>query len=287
MAASVRGRARRIGRALLPPAMTAVWRHLQAGRASEWRYEPTWPRSTDQGWHEPEISATQARRLDAFARSIEAPCPLGASAEADATDPPSFGVQNTYLAFAYAFACAALERQPVRVLDWGGGLGQYHLLARSLFPGVAMSWVCHDLAPVIERGRAVVEETEFETDPERVLGSTYGLVLASGSLHYAEDWRTVLKGLCGAADFWLYVTRLPVVTDASDYVVVQRAHRHGYPTSYPGWVVNRGNFLDPVTAEGFILVRELLLADRSLIPRAPEQPEYRGFLLRRDEGGAP
>lgn len=286
MAASVGGRARRIGRALLPPAMTAVWRRLQAGRASEWRYEPTWPRTTDQGWHEPEISATQARRLTAFARSIAEPSPLGASPEASATEPPSNAVHNTYLAFAYAFARAALERQPVRVLDWGGGLAQYHLLARSLFPDVAISWVCHDLSPLVECGKAVVEETEFEADPERVLLSTYGLVLASGSLHYAEDWRMVLKRLCGAADPWLYITRIPVVNNADDYVVVQRAHRHGYPTSYPGWVVNRRSLLEPVTAEGFTLTRELLIDERPWIPRAPEQPEYRGFLFRQLDGEA-
>ena len=285
-AAAAHRQARRLASALLPPAVPALWRRLRAGGAAEWRHEATWPRTADQGWQDPAIASTQARRLAAFSRSIEPPSPLGSSPEADAANPPSPAVQNTYLAFAYAFARAALERHPVRVLDWGGGLGQYRLLASSLFPDVTTSWVCHDLPSLVDRGKALNEMVEFDADADRVLGSTYELVLASSSLQYTQDWRIVLKRLCGAADPWLYVTRMPVVSGADDYVAVQRAHRHGYPTSYPGWVLNRRSFLEAVTAEGFTLVREVLIDERPQIPRAPEQPAYRGFLCRREDAGA-
>lgn len=276
-----REHAGRLGRALLPPIVPAVIRRLRGKANAEWSYAPSWPSLGDRGWLEPAIAATQAGRLAGYRASVAAPRPLGASPEGDANGPPDYAVHNTYMSFAYAFARAALESQPVTLLDWGGGLGQYHLLARSLFPDVELSYVCHDLPQLVATGTPVANEAAFDADAARVLRSTYSLVVASSSLQYAENWQSVLSGLCAAAHPWLYVTRIPVVLGADDYVIVQRAHRHGYPTSYPGWVVNRRSLLDGVLNAGFDLVREVLIDERPLIPGAPEQPEYRGFLFRR------
>ncbi len=282
------GNVRRWAKALLPPVVATGLRRLRDGRSpQEWSYRPSWPVAGDPGWAEPAIAETQAKRLRGFAEAIAAPRPLGVSAEAgvQVSGDPDYAAHNTYLAFAYAFARAALDGPPVSVLDWGGGLGQYRLLLGSLFPDVAVSYTCHDLQPLVEAGASLVDDVAFDADPDRVLAGRYSLVVASGSLHYTEAWPDLLRSLSRAATRWLYVTRLPVVIAADDYVLVQHAHRHGYPASYPGWVLNRARFVGAVEADGFELVRELLIDERPPAPGAPEQPEYRGFLFRRTEDG--
>lgn len=272
---------RRLARALLPPVVTAGLERLHARRTTpEWAYLPAWPEAAGRGWAEPAIAEVQAKRLQAFVDSIAAPSPLGVSAEGEAH---ALGVQNTYLAFAYVLGRAALGRtgSPLTVLDWGGGLGQYSLLARSLLPEAPLAYTCHDLEPLVDTGASLVDGVRFEADPQRALSGRYDLVVASSSLHYTETWRDLVRSLCGAASTWLYVTRQPVVMTAEDYVVVQRAHRHGYPTSYPGWVLNRGGLVAAVEGEGFGLEREFLIDERPPVDGAPEPPEYRGFLFRR------
>ena len=281
-------RARRLARALLPPAVTAGLERLRGRRTvAEWTYLPSWPAAEGPGWTEPAIAEVQAKRLQAFVDSIAAPSPLGASAEGEPSDRRDYGVHNTYLAFAYVLGRAALSApgSPVTILDWGGGLGQYHLLARSLFPELELSYTCHDLEPLATMGASLVDGVTFDADRDRVLAGRYDLVVASSSLHYAEAWRDLLRSLCGAASTWLYVTRQPVVMGAEDYVLVQRAHRHGYPTSYPGWVLNRDGLVDAVEAEGLELHREFLIDERPPASGAPEAPEYRGFLFRRTGDG--
>jgi len=108
----------------------------------------------------------------------------------------------------------------------------------------------------------------------------YDLVLASGSLQYSEDWAATLGGLAGAAERYLYVTRLPVALRVESFVVMQRAHRYGYDTEYLGWVVNRDELIDRARAAGLELVREVLLPAWLSAEGAPEAPtDHRGFLF--------
>ncbi len=86
-------------------------------------------------------------------------------------------------------------------------------------------------------------------------------------------------------DRYLYVTRQPFVETAGSFVVVQRPYRYGYMTEYPGWFLNRGEFLAETRALGLTLVREFLVAERPMVPGAPEQAEYRGFLFTTSNAG--
>jgi putative methyltransferase (TIGR04325 family) len=177
--------------------------------------------------------------------------------------------------FAYVLAVAARGRERLSVLDWGGGFGHYHALARSVLPGLELDWHVKETPPVAARGCALNPEVTFHDD-DSALDRRFDLVVASSSLQYAEDWRALLGRLAGAAEPYLYVARVPVALRAPSFVVIQRPYVHGYDTEYLGWVLNR----DELLAAAPPLAREFLLDARFSAAGAPEDPvDHRSFLF--------
>jgi putative methyltransferase (TIGR04325 family) len=170
------------------------------------------------------------------------------------------------------------------MLDWGGGIGHYAIYARALLPEVALDYHCRDLPRFAAAAKDVLPEAAFHDADETALARTYDLVLASSSLHYSRDWRAALAKLAAVAAPYLYVTRQPFVETAASFVVVQRPYRYGYMTEYPGWFLNRAEFLGETRALGLQLLREFLIAERPVVRGAPEQADYRGFLFAAPSG---
>jgi putative methyltransferase (TIGR04325 family) len=165
------------------------------------------------------------------------------------------------------------------MLDWGGGPGHYAVLARALVPGIELEYWSKDVPTLASLGRELLPDERF-ADDDSCLERRYDLVLASGSLQYAEDWQTMLARLAGATTGYLYVTRIPVALESESFVVLQRAYRYGYDTEYLGWVVNRAELLEVAREAGLELVREVLLPDYLAAEGAPEAPvDHRGFLF--------
>lgn len=275
-------------RSLAPPVVLEAARALRnsVGRA-EWERVPAagaWTRGGS-GWEHESVVATQRARWDSFVAAARGPGPLGRSPEADAALPDDIGAHNTFMAFAYVLARAARGRERLVWLDWGGGLGQYAVLGRALLPEVALEYHCRDTAALAAAGRALQPEAVFHDDDGSCFARRYDLVMASSSLQYSEDWAGTLGRLAGAARAYLYVTRMPFVRRAGSYVAVQRPHRYGYRTEYPGWVLNHAEFLARAAACGLALDREFLIDERPHIKGAPEPCRYRGFLFRAGAGG--
>jgi putative methyltransferase (TIGR04325 family) len=164
------------------------------------------------------------------------------------------------------------------VLDWGGGVGLFALLARAVLPGVAVEYHCKDVPIVCEAGRRLFPDLTFHQD-EGCLERKYDLVLASGSLEYSESWRDVLAGLAGAADRYLYLARMPVCSEHPSFVILHRLHVFGVRTEALAWVFNRGELIEAVGASGLELQREFLMGLRNSVHRAPEAYQSTGFLL--------
>ena len=209
--------------------------------------------------------------------------PLGVYHEARADEPllrEDAAAHNMLVSFAYVLARAAQGREGLSVLDWGGGLGHYAVLARAVLPGVALDWHCREVPSVARAGRSVNQEVTFHED-DTCLERSYDLVLASSSLQYEPDWRSLLRRLAGATSGLLLVTRLPIALQAPSFVILQRAGSYGYDTEYLGWVVSRAELLDAAAAAGLVLDRELLLDAWLSAAGAPEDPiGHRGFLFR-------
>lgn len=279
-------RFRRLAVRLLPPIVADAVRRVMRGRregdATEWEYLPGgWPEGDPgiRGWNAESVLRTQLDRWPRFTASVAGTGPIGLSHEAADPDPADYGTHNTVMSFAYVLARAAQGRSRISVLDWGGGIGHYYAYGRALLPEVALDYHCRDLPLLVDGGRSILPDAVFHSTDETALSRTYDLVMASSSLHYARDWRGTLAKLASVAGSYVYVTRQPFVEEAPSFVVVQRPSRHGYLTEYPGWFLNRDEFLAEARGLGLSLLREFLIAERPVVPKAPAQADYRGFLF--------
>jgi putative methyltransferase (TIGR04325 family) len=270
----------------LPPAILSAIRRVRArGKQPDWEYCPEgWhTRSAAiRGWNVEDVVESQRRTWDDFVRLASGTGPLGINHTDIPPHPLNHGAHNTVMAFAYVLALAAHGKESVSLLDWGGGLGHYAVLGRSLLPpGVRLEYFCKEVPLLCAAGRRLLPEATFFDTEEACEGRTYDLVMASGSLHYAEDWRAALARLAGLAAPYFYLTRQPIVEAAPSFVVVQRAYGCGYNTEYLGWFLNRGEILNAASTAGLELVREVLIDEHPEVAGAPEQCHYRGFLFRR------
>lgn len=286
---TVTRRARRLVGQLLPPIVAEPLRRtiLRRRASEEWQYCPQgWPEDDPQihGWDADSVAETQLARWPAFIRSAETVGPLGLSSEAANPVELDYGTHNTIMSFGYVLERAARGRDGLSMLDWGGGIGHYAVYARALVPDVKLDYHCRDLPRLARAGRQVLPDATFHETDASALARQYDLILASSSLHYAKEWRSTLTSLASVTGRYLYVTRQPVVTTAASFVVVQRPHRYGYMTEYPGWFLNRTEFLEEARALGLELLREFLIAERPVVPGAPEQADYRGFLFAAPSG---
>jgi putative methyltransferase (TIGR04325 family) len=166
------------------------------------------------------------------------------------------------------------------MLDWGGGIGHYYLLAKNLMPALDIEYHCKDAPVFAEHGQKLFHEASFHTD-NSCLDRQYELVFASGSLQYSQDWSNVFSRLAAAASNYLLITRLPTVKTVPSYVFIQRPYLHGYNTEYLAWCLNRDEFMHVAQATGMQLMREFLVGDNHPIPNAPERCEYYGFLFKK------
>jgi len=283
---AVKGALRRLG--LLGGATPEAARSAVAADQPEFELVPEgWSRPVT-GWDGGTVADAYVAKWPEWVAALDGPGPLGVYHEARAGDPlrrDDMASHNMLVSFAYVLARAAHGRDALSVLDWGGGLGHYAVLARAVLPEVTLDWHCREVPSVAAAGARANPEVTFHTD-DACLELTYDLVLASSSLQYEPDWQRLLRRLAGAASGFLLVTRLPIALEAPSFVVLQRAQGYGYATEYLGWVVSRDELLAEASAAGLELDRELLLDAWLSAAEAPEDPiGHRGFLFRPSVGG--
>ena len=235
------------------------------------------------GWDGGTVAEAYLAKWPEWVAALEGTGPLGVYHEARAGEHlarDDVAAHNMLISFAYVLARAAQWRDRVSVLDWGGGLGHYAVVARAVLPGVGLDWHCREVASVARAGATVNPEVTFHDD-DACLDRTYDLVLASSSLQYEPDWKALLRRLAAATSGLLLVTRLPVALEAPSFVILQRAQAYGYATEYLGWVVSRQELLAEASAAGLVLDRDLLLDAWLSAAGAPEDPiGHRGLLFR-------
>ncbi len=279
---AVKGALRRIGLLRAVPGPDAL-PAPEPARPPEFEHVPEgWARQVA-GWDGGTVAEAYLAKWPEWVAALEGTGPLGVYHEARAGERlASYDVaaHNMLVSFAYVLARAAHGRAGISVLDWGGGLGHYAVVARAVLPGVDLDWHCREVASVARAGATVNPEVTFHDD-DACLDRRYDLVLASSSLQYESDWKAVLRRLAAATSGFLLVTRLPVALEAPSFVILQRADAYGYATEYLGWVVSRQEILAEASAAGLVLDRELLLDAWLSAAGAPEDPiGHRGFLFR-------
>ena len=248
-------------------------RQRQLAILPEWEYLPEGWATQDsyiKGWDVESILDIRQKNLPELLKLVQSTRPLG----------NSYASHNTYMVYAYVLALTARNKDKISILDWGGGIGDYYLISKSLMPNIEIDYHCKEVPVLCQGGREALPEVKFYEKEEECFKQSYDLVLASSSLQYFEDWQRVVQKLAAVSRSYLYITRLPIVYQAASFVVLQRAYRYGYQTEYMGWFLNQEVFLNYVSSLQMELVREFLIEERFLVQGAPEQGECRGFLFR-------
>jgi len=247
----------------------------------EWEYvREGWRKSDPRaaGWNHPSVADTMNDNWPKFSEIVRSARPLGIYPLAPQIR--SEAGHNVSMTFGYVLARAAHDKARLSLLDWGGALGQYALMASHLLPEASLDITVKDLPDVCRVGRALLPSLSFDTDDAQCFSRKYDLVMASNSLQYAEEWRSIVARMVESATGWIYITRLPVVHQSPSYVVVQRRYHYGYQTEYISWVLNRGVFLSHLASLGATLVREFIAGGNEQYSGAPEVAETAGFLFR-------
>lgn len=277
-------RLRRLAAWLIPLGLIGLARRL-LGRP--WRdtsrdfvYVGTaWPaaETSEPAWDD--MAATLAERWPAFVDACSGTAPLDVAHEAAEHTARNDAFHNTYMTFGYVLTLAARSRPRLSVMDWGGGLGHYRVIAESLLPDVDFDYHVKDLPAVCEQGRRLSPEITFH-DSDACLEERYDLVMASGSLHCVADWRSAATCLARATRGHLYITRLPVLLAAPTCVMRQDATQHGFSDELLEWFINRDEFLDHMDEQGMELVREFYVQEAHDVGDDALRPDTRGFLFR-------
>jgi putative methyltransferase (TIGR04325 family) len=277
---------RRALAALTPPAL-----YEPARRAWHREWAPAWevvdrwtPPAT--AWDQESVARVEREAWPRHVRMSSPTGVLGAEDGARRVGRSELWRHNTAVSHAYALMLAERERRDghLSILDWGGGVGQFHLTAKAVLPDVEIRYEVKDLPALCRAGRSLQPEVTFH-DGEDCLGRRYDLVMAASSLQYHEDWQTTLARLGAAAGPYLFLSRVPTVFERASFLVRQRPYRTYDDTEYVSWVVNRDELLAAASRSGLTLTREFLSGEEASVRGAPEQFETRGFLFRAD--GAP
>jgi putative methyltransferase (TIGR04325 family) len=273
-----------VSKRILPPILADAVNSFRGRQRSapEWTFiGDSWSNSIGgKSWEDQSIVATQLAKWDQFNELVAESGPLGIAHEAVHLANIELGAHNDTMAFAYVLCRCRGSNTSVSMLDWGGGLGHYYVLAGALLPDLRIEYFCKDVPSIAEVGRRVLPDAKFFSTDHQAFQRTYDLVMASNSLQYSEDWREVLARLANVSRGYVYITRLPVVNESPSFVVAQRPHAYGYITEYQCWFLNRLEFLECARTSGLELVREFLTGARAVVPSAPTQAEHRGFLFR-------
>lgn len=237
------------------------------------------PRETDRkGWDTAEIVRHYRRDWAPYAARLQTHGPVNFAPG----DPNGASIvhQNTALVFGYALALAASGKTKISMLDWGGAVGHYYLLAKALVPGVEIDYHCKDMPTVVEYGQDLLPDANFYSD-HSCLDRRYDFVLVSGSLQFTEDWQGLFADLAKATSGHILVTRSPVVEQSKSFVFAHRTDLYGYPAEFLAWCFNRMEFLTRAQELGLEPIREFLVGTGHSITDAPEQPVYYGFLFKK------
>lgn len=241
-----------------------------------------WNASTNnpkiKGWNVETVLTQYQQKWSSFLQCIEAPAVLGTSPEAKDTNSFDLIYHNTLMVFAYCLALATRNKKNIKMLDWGGGIGHYYHLARSLIPDLEINYYCKDVPILVEHGKKIMPGARFFSD-EQCLKDSFDFILVSASLHYDEYWESTLNKLSQSVNGHILITRLPVVLRGPSYVFVQRPYQYGYDTEYISWAISRQDFLNCAKKSGLRLIREFVTGERPLINKASEPCEYRAYLF--------
>src|SRR5262249_4461620 len=126
----------------------------------EWEYVPEGWRANQEnpsikGWNVRSVLDTYKQNWPTFLENLRGPGPLGISPESASRRRDILTLHNIMMAYGYVLSLAARQKRELSMLDWGGGIGHFYLLSRTLVPDLPIEYHCKDLPVFAEHGRVL------------------------------------------------------------------------------------------------------------------------------------
>jgi putative methyltransferase (TIGR04325 family) len=188
---------------------------------------------------------------------------------------------NMLMTFLYVLSRAARGKERLSVLDWGGALGHFGLVARRLLPEVPIDYLVKDHPRTCQLGGKLNPTILFTSDDDGCLARSYDVVVANSSLQYIHYWKPLVARLSQSANPWLLINAVPVVKKVPSFVIVQRKRSRGFSEAFYSWAFNRDELISEVAGHGFRLERELMAWGDVFYWGSVEVTQGGGFLFRK------
>jgi putative methyltransferase (TIGR04325 family) len=183
------------------------------------------------------------------------------------TSNPSF-IENRLQQIASAFleGVASGNKNTIRVLDVGGGLGQYFYLLEKLAPSIQFEWVILETTALCELAKSVappkknIKWISSLDDAQEI----FDIALLSSVIQYVESPFKLLDDLIQVAKF-LIVNRLPLTSSRNEKICIQRPGFRESKGSYPVHILNEEKVIAYFGARGKILCRWFVPQDVAVV----------------------
>ncbi len=179
-----------------------------------------------------------------------------------------------------AFSMFGRENE-IRVLDFGGGAGNHHSIAKLLLPSsISLRWAIVETNIMVSAANSIrVDGLEFYDSPMRVaddFGEIDVLILSS-SLQYCESPYATLEALLKLKPHRVFITRTPLSHQNDPHIVLQESMlADNGPGPMPAGFNNR-KVTYPCVFEAVSKIETLILSSGYQIKyRLIEESSFRG-----------
>lgn len=159
------------------------------------------------------------------------------------------------------------EGKPLRVLDFGGGSGDYFYQFQKFVPHIDFDWTVVETPALTE---AMQHQFGGKTQMIRWVDSLemtedkYDFVLCSSVLQYLEKPFEVLDVLVKKSQF-VIINRIPIVNSSDHFVALQRIVTKKRRGSYPAHFFSETRFLKTMAMYGSIPMRWVVAEDQPVV----------------------
>jgi putative methyltransferase (TIGR04325 family) len=225
------------------------------------------------GWNSSQAVGIEKQRWELYCKALKSPGPLAFMHEHDKPTELRDGYHHRNITFAYVLALAALKKEKISILDYGGSLGHTYYYAKAVLPDyINIDFHCKEVPLLVKVAKQLNPNIEWYSD-DSCLNKKYDLVIVNGILQYTKDYRDLLQKIVNCVDGYLFLGHLPLVNNRG-FVALQR--RYGVEMLH--YQFDRNELLSQIK---LCLVREFLTGIRPYIKNAPEQCELRSFLYKK------
>ncbi len=271
----------------IPPVILTIVKSMRNWfGGAEWVYMPqgfAYKSKNVKGWGVNSIVKLQLSKWSRFSKRISAPANFAVNHEASNYNICDLVSHNLIISFSYVCLLAARKNKKLKLLDWGGGIGHYGLIAKEALPAISVDYWCYDLEVFGVGALEALPEAQFVSDITFIEGLKFDLVNISSSIWYDPEWKQTLFSLSASVGEYLYITRMIFVEKVPTFVAIQKPYSMGYKTEYLCFIFNKQELVDYVISLGYTFEREFYFGPSAYIHKAPEQGSYLGFLFKKNE----